>query len=47
MHNLFYSNISEFSENLQVILNEGTYKTVLNNMHNLGWKAQLFKSIDV
>ena len=29
------------------MLNDGTYKTTKNNMHNLGWKAQFFKSADV
>ena len=47
MHTLFYSNISEFAGNLEGILDEGTYKTTINNMHKLGWKAQLFKSTDV
>ena len=26
---------------------EGTYKTNVQNMHNLVWKAQFFKSVDV
>ena len=47
MHNLFYSNISEFAENLEGMLDEGTYKTKIQNMHKLGWKAQFFKSTDV
>ena len=38
MHNLFYYNISEFAGNLQGILDEGTYKTTIQNMHKLGWK---------
>ena len=29
MYNLFYSNISEFSSNLQGMLDEGTYKTTI------------------
>ena len=47
MHNLFYSNISEFARNLEGMLDKGTYKTTIQNMHKLGWKAQLFKSADV
>ena len=40
MHNLFYSNISEFAGNLEGMLDEGTYKTIIQNMHKLGCKAQ-------
>ena len=29
------------------MLDEGTYKTTIQNMHELGWKAQYFKSADV
>ena len=29
------------------MLDEGTYKITLQNMHKLGWKAHLFKSADV
>ena len=29
------------------MLDEGTYKTTIQNMHNLGWKVQFFKSADV
>ena len=47
MHNLFYSNIYEFAGNLQEVLDEGTYKTTLQNMHMIGWKEKLFKYIDV
>ena len=47
MHTFFYSNTSEFARNLEGILDEGTYKTTMQNMHNLGWKAQFFKSTDV
>ena len=35
----FYSNISEFPEIFQVILNERTYKTTINNIHKLGLRA--------
>ena len=47
MHTLFYSNISEFSGNLEGMLDEGTCKTKIYNMHKLGWKAQFFKYVDV
>ena len=47
MHTFFYSNISEFSGNLEGMIEEGTYKTTIQNMHKLGWKAKLFKSDDV
>ena len=47
MHTFFYSNISEFSGNLERMLDEGTYKTTILNIHKLGWKAQYFKSADV
>ena len=47
MHTLFYSNISEFAGNLEGILDEGTYKTTIQNMYKLFRKAQLFKSADV
>ena len=47
MHALFYSNISELAGNLEGILDEGEYRTTVQSMHNLGWKAQYFKSADV
>ena len=47
MHTFFYSNISEFARNLELMLDEGTYKTTIYNMHKIGWKAQYFKSSDV
>ena len=47
MHTFFYSNIYEFAGNLEGILNEGTYKTTVQNMQNIGWKAQFLKSCDV
>ena len=47
MQTFFYSNISKFSGNLEGILDEETWKTTINNIHKLGWKAQLFKSADV
>ena len=47
MHTFFYSNISEFAENLEEILDQGTYKTTIQNIHKLGWKAQFLKFADV
>ena len=47
MHNFFYSDMSEFAGNLEWMLDEGTYKTSMQNIHKLGWKAQFFKSGDV
>ena len=41
MHTFFYSNISEFPGNLEGILDEGAYKATIQNMHKLGWKAEL------
>ena len=43
IHTFFHSNMSEFAGNLGGIIDEGTYKTTIQNMHKLGWKAQLFK----
>ena len=47
MHALFYSNISEFAGDLEGMLDEETYRTTVQNIHKLGWKAQYFKSADV
>ena len=47
VHTLFYYNISECDGNLKVMLDEGTHKTTIHNIHKLGWKAQSFKSADV
>ena len=47
MHTFFNSIISEFDKNLEGIIDEGTYKTTIQNMHKLGWKAQYFKSADL
>ena len=44
MYNFFYSNIPECAGNLEEIIDEGTYKKNIQNMHKIGWKAQLFKS---
>ena len=47
MHTFFYSNISEFAGKFQVMIDKGTYKTTIHNMHKLGCKAQLFNSADI
>ena len=47
MYTVFYSNISEFIGNLEGMLDEGTHKTSIRNMHKLGWKSNYFKSADV
>ena len=47
MHTCFYSNISQFYGSLEEILDEGIYKTTIQNNHKLGWKAQLLNSDDV
>ena len=47
MYNFFNSNISEFAVNLQGTLHEVKYKTFIQNMHKLGWKANYFKPDDV
>ena len=40
MHTFLYSNIYEFAGNLEGMLDEGTNKTPIQNIHKLGWKAQ-------
>ena len=40
MHTFFYSNISEFGGNLEGMLDEGKYRTIVQSIHNLCWKAQ-------
>ena len=47
MHTFSYSNISEFAVNLEGMLDYGTLKITINNMHTLGQKAQFFKLSDV
>ena len=47
MHTLFYFNKSELAGNLEGMIDEGTYKTTIHNMHKLGQKAKFFKSSDV
>ena len=47
MHTFFYSNISEFSGNLEGILHEVTYKTTIHNIHKLGLKEKSFRFPDV
>ena len=41
MYTIFYTNISNFYENLEVILDEGMYKTP-RKMHQIGWKTNHF-----
>ena len=38
IYTFFYSNISDFEVDLEVMIDEGTYKKSIQNMHNLGWK---------
>ena len=47
MHTSLYYNISELYGNLEGIINDRTYKTILQNMHKLFWKTQFFNSADV
>ena len=47
MYTFFYSNLSEFAGNLEGIIDEGTYKTSIQNMHKLDLKANFFNSFDV
>ena len=47
MRTFFYSNIYEFGENLERMMDEGNYRTTVQTMHKLSWKAQYFKSSDV
>ena len=47
IHTIFYSNISEFAGNLEEMLDDGTYKTTIQNMYKLVWKAQYFKYSDL
>ena len=47
IHTFFYSNISEFAGNSEGIINKGTYKTTIQNMNKLVWKAKCFMYADV
>ena len=47
MYTLFYSDISEFAGDLKGMLDEGTCKTSIRNMHKIGWKESYFNSSDV
>ena len=47
MHTFFYNNISEFGGDFEGILDERNYRSTVQNLHKLGWKAQYFKSADV
>ena len=47
MHTLFNTNISEFGGNLEGMLDEEKYRSTVQNMHKIGWKAQYFKYADI
>ena len=47
MYTFFYSDISEFAGNLQGMIDEVMYKTYIQNMHKIGWKANYFKCYDI
>ena len=47
MHTFLNNNIFEFGGNLEGMLDEGKYRSTLQNMHKIGWKAQYFKSAGV
>ena len=47
MQTFFYGNISEFGGDFEGMLDERNYRSIVQNMHKLGWKAQYFKSSDV
>ena len=47
MHTFFYSNISEFGGYFEGMLDERNYRSTVQNMHKIVWKAQYFKSDDV
>ena len=47
MHTFFNNNISEFGGNLEGMLDEGNYRSTVQNMHKIDCKAQYFKSADV
>ena len=47
MYTFFNSNVSEFSENLEGILDDGMYKQSIQNMHKIIWMANYFKFADV
>ena len=40
MHTFFNSNISEFGGDFEGMLDERNYRSTVQNMHKLGWKAQ-------
>ena len=46
MHTFFYSYMSEFAGNQEGMIDDGTHKTTIHNMQNLGWKAQFSRSAD-
>ena len=40
MHTFLNNNISELGGNLEGMLDEGNYRSTVQNMHTNGWKAQ-------
>ena len=40
MNNFFYNNISEFVGYVEGVLDDGKYRTTVQNMHKIGWKEQ-------
>ena len=47
MHTFFNNIISEFCGNLEGMLDGGNYRTTVQALHKLVWKAQYFNSDDV
>ena len=47
LHNFFNNNISEFGGNLDGMMDEGKYRSTVQNMHKIGLNAQYSKSTDV
>ena len=40
MHTFLNNNISKFGGNLEGMLDEGNYRSTVQNMHKIGWEAQ-------
>ena len=47
MHTFLNSNISEFDGDLEGMPDERNYKSTVQNMQKIDWKAQYFRSTDV
>ena len=47
MQTFVFNNTSEFGGHLVGMLDEGNYRSTVQNMHKNGLKAQYFKSADV